>query len=303
MKILFKNQDNQFRAGWLILLAFIMMYAGQIAFVMPGITVVSIFEKMANLNSAPAEAMTPDSPFIIFMTLGVGNIGGLAGTFIAWRALNKQKPLDIGLRGNGIDFLFGLFLGATSIAIIFFILLMTNNISMINDFSQPDISGFTFVFLVIFILVGFFEEIFFRGYVMKTMASRHNSKVLIYVMSALLFGAMHLMNPNVSIVGFANIFLIGLLFAYMFDRTGSLWLPIGYHITWNYFQGNIFGFPVSGIDPRGLYHIDISQGNPLLSGGSFGLEGSLLATIVILLGFVVTRFYRQNNTSNITGRW
>src|SRR5690625_4442137 len=125
-----------------------MMYAGQIAFVMPGITIVSIFEKIANLNSATAEAMTPDSPFIIFMTLGVGNIGGLAGTFIAWRTLNKQKPLDIGLRGSGIDFLFGLFLGATSIAIIFFILLMTNNISMINDFSQPDISGFTFVFLV-----------------------------------------------------------------------------------------------------------------------------------------------------------
>src|SRR5690625_1068414 len=294
---MFKNEKNQFRAGWVILLAFIIMYAGQIAFVMPGITIVSLFEKMISLNAEAPSTLAPDSPFMIFMTLGVGNIGGMAATFIAWRVLNKQKPLNIGLRGRGRDFLFGLFLGALSIGIIFSVLLFTNNIDMVNNYSQPKISSFTFVFLIIFTLVVFFEEIFFRGYVMKTMASRNNPKITIYIVSALLFSMMHLMNPNVSVIGIFNIFLIGLLFAYMFDRTGSLWLPIGYHITWNYFQGNIFGFSVSGIDPRGLYEIDISQGNNLLSGGSFGLEGSILATIIILLGFIATKFYRQEKTS------
>src|SRR5690625_3450091 len=170
VKNMVKNEKNQFRAGGVILLAFIIMYAGQIAFVMPGVTLVSLFEKMIRLNAEAPDTLAPDSPFIIFMTLGVGNIGGMAATFIAWRALNKEKPLTIGLRGQGQDFLFGLFLGALSIGIIFFILLITNNIDMVNDFSQPKISSYTFVFLIIFILVGFFEEIFFRGYVMKTMA-------------------------------------------------------------------------------------------------------------------------------------
>src|SRR5690606_35583110 len=124
-----------------------------------------------------------------------------------------------------------------------------------------EFSIYTLTFLLLFILVGFFEEMFFRGYVMSTLESRGNRKWVIYVVSALVFSLTHGTNPNVSVLGLVNIALAEILFAYMFDVTKSLWLPIGYHITWNYFQGNVFGFAVSGISPHGIYNVSIESGN------------------------------------------
>ena len=95
---------------------------------------------------------------------------------------------------------------------------------------------------------------------MSTMESRGNPKWLIYVISAVVFSLAHGMNPNVGIFGLVNIALVGILFAYMFDATKSLWLPIGYHITWNYFQGNVFGFAVSGTTAHGMYAIYAKMG-------------------------------------------
>src|SRR5690625_4311145 len=132
---------------------------------------------------------------------------------------------------------------------------------------------------------------YFRSYVMKIIAERGNKKCVIYVVSALVFSLVHGGNPNVSLLGLINIALVGLLFAYMFDVTNSLLLPIGYHITWNFFQGAVFGFPVSGIAPYGMYKIDVSNGIDFLTGGTFGLEGGVLATILILLGFIATYLY------------
>jgi len=77
----------------------------------------------------------------------------------------------------------------------------------------------------------------------------------------------------------------------MFDATKSLWLPIGYHITWNYFQGNVFGFAVSGTTPNGIYGVEVAEGRNWLTGGAFGLEGGILATVLILAGFIATRLY------------
>ena len=126
---------------------------------------------------------------------------------------------------------------------------------------------------------------------MSTMESRGNPKWLIYVVSAIVFSLAHGMNPNVSVLGLVNIALVGILFAYMFDATKGLWLPIGYHITWNYFQGNVFGFAVSGTTPHGIYNVSIEDGNAWLTGGAFGLEGGILASLLIILGFIATRVY------------
>lgn len=292
---MFKNKENQVRSGWLILASFIIMYVGQMIFMMPGITLVSIIQISSGEITMELDPANLDSPWLTLMTLGAGHLGGIAATLVAWRAINKQNPLDIGLRGSGKDFLFGLFLGAASITVIFFLLLGTNNVQMINSLSTPEFSLFTFVFLIIFIFVGFFEEMFFRGYIMRTMASRGNQKWVKYVVSAVIFSLVHITNPNVSFIGLINILLVGVLFAYMFDKTNSLWLPIGYHITWNYFQGSVFGFPVSGITPHGIYKIDVSAGSPLLTGGAFGLEGGLLATLVILFGFAATYLYGRKS--------
>ncbi|KRG15175.1 CAAX protease [Virgibacillus soli] len=293
---MFKNQNEQIRSGWIILIGLIAMYIFQSIFSIPGIILLAVTELTNQSATITVDIMTAyeNRPWILLLTQGGGTIGGIIATLLLWKFLNRQPIKELGFKGSWKDFIFGLFLGAISITLIFFLLMATGDIKLLNLISQPDFNSFTMSFLIMFILVGFFEEMFFRGYVIKTMASRQNKKWVIYLVSAVVFSIAHGANPNVSIIGLLNIVVVGLLFAYMYERTNSLWLPIGYHITWNYFQGSVFGFAVSGISPHGIYQIDVTDGNPLLTGGAFGLEGGLLATIFILVGFVITWLYTKN---------
>lgn len=294
--LLWKNEFGQVRAGWYILAGFIIMYVGQFIFSLPG----SVLLTIMHLGSAPSPAELSDiifsSPLYILLIQGAGTVGGIAATLVAWRALQKFQPVALGLGGKARDFFVGLLIGAGSIVFIFICLLLFGQVEVVGGLTSPKITSFTFVFLLLFILVGFFEELFFRGYVMRSMAKNNNPTWLIYIVSAIIFSFVHLSNPNVAAIGLLNIFFVGILFAYMFDKTGSLWLPIGYHITWNYFQGSIFGFPVSGLPPTGLYEMDVTNGATWLTGGAFGLEGGLMATISIAIGFVITYFYTQKQS-------
>lgn len=290
---MFKNEANQIRAGWLIFLAFVAMFIIQQLFALPGGILLAIVDfpfQDGNYDMDINAAFARHS-WIFLLTQGGGTVGGMLATVLLWKFVNKGTLRELGFRGSLRDLWFGLFLGAVSISVIFLILLASGNIDMLNSFGSPEFTVYTLSYLFLFILVGFFEEMFFRGYVMSTMERRGNKKWLIYVVSALVFSLAHGMNPNVSILGLVNIALVGFLFAYMFDATKSLWLPIGYHITWNYFQGNVFGFAVSGTEPFGIYNVSVKNGNDLLTGGAFGLEGGLLATLLIVLGFFATKVY------------
>ncbi|MBM7600336.1 membrane protease YdiL (CAAX protease family) [Virgibacillus halotolerans] len=292
---MFKNQSGQVRAGWLILLAGIAMFLVQTIFTIPGIILLVMTEaaNMVNTSTSDVMATLDEHPWITLFIQGGGTAGGILITLLLWRFVNKMSLKELGIRGSGKDFGFGLLLGAISITIIFILLMMTGNVELINGFSRPEFTAYTLAFAIMFILVGFFEEMFFRGYVISTMLSRGNKKWVIYVVSALLFSIVHATNPNVSMIGLINIALVGILFAYMFDVTNSLWLPIGYHMTWNYFQGNVFGFAVSGTTPHGIYNVSTAVGNKLWTGGAFGLEGGLMATILILAGFIATNLYAK----------
>lgn len=293
----FKSRDGQFRAGWVILFAFFLINIAQGIFMIPGLLLSGLLEANQSGDSFNAEidmSALDGDPWVFLLLQGGGTLGGIVITLLLWRFLNKSPIKELGFKGTIKDLSFGLLLGAASISVIFIVLLVSGNVTLVNSFSDPKFTVFTLTFLILFILVGFFEEMFFRGYVMATMAQRGNKRWLIYAVSALFFSLVHGTNPNVSIFGLVNILLVGVLFAYMFDATNSLWMPIGYHITWNYFQGNVFGFAVSGTAPYGIYNVDISKGNELLTGGSFGLEGGMLATILIFLGFIATNLYVKN---------
>jgi len=293
---MFKNQSGQVRAGWLILLTFVVMLIFQQLFSLPGILLLMFTEAPFSEGFSYLDMQTAfDShPWISLLMQGGGTAGGIMITFLLWRFINKGSMKELGFRGSLKDLWFGLFLGALSIILIFIVLMATANVTLLNSLSNPQFSVFTITFLVLFILVGIFEELFFRGYVMSTMASRGNKKWVIYVASALIFSIAHGANPNISLLGLVNIALVGLLFAYMFDATKSLLLPIGYHITWNYFQGNVFGFAVSGTSPNGIYNVETAEGHDWLTGGAFGLEGGILATMLIMIGFIATRLYSKS---------
>lgn len=287
---MFKNANGQVRAGWLIALALLLMFIGQIIFSIPG-TFFLILKDAVVEDGGISFEVDGTREWIFLLTNGAGTVGGLFAVLLVWRLINKEKFTRMGLRWQATDLIFGLVLGALSITIIFIFLYATGQIKLVNALSAPEFSMFTLLFLIMFIFVGLFEEIFFRGYIISTMASRHNERWFIYVASALIFSIVHGTNPNVTLLGLVNIALVGLLFAFMFDVTKSLWLPIGYHITWNFFQGNVFGFAVSGLPSDSIYSIEQQTESTLWTGGSFGLEGGLLATIVIAISFFITYIY------------
>lgn len=127
---------------------------------------------------------------------------------------------------------------------------------------------------VVFIFVGWNEELLSRGYHLQTIASGTNLFWGIMISSAV-FGLLHIFNPNATWISAAGIFLAGIYLAYGYIRTKQLWLSIGLHIGWNFFEGVVFGFPVSGLDIYTLTRIQV-HGPEIWTGGAFGPEAGLI---------------------------
>ncbi|MBI3737633.1 MAG: CPBP family intramembrane metalloprotease [Chloroflexi bacterium] len=150
----------------------------------------------------------------------------------------------------------------------------------------------TLAFLFIFILVGWNEELLSRGYHLQTIASGMNLFWGVVISSAV-FGLLHLGNPNATWVSAAGIFFAGLFLAYGYVRTKQLWLSIGLHIGWNFFEGVGFGFPVSGLDIYPLTHITVS-GPEIWTGGAFGPEAGLIVLPALALGAALIYLYSRS---------
>jgi membrane protease YdiL (CAAX protease family) len=148
--------------------------------------------------------------------------------------------------------------------------------------------------LLIGIFSGVFEELLIRGVVFRIMEESLGTWIAL-VISALIFGAGHLGNPNATLwAGLAIAIEAGVMLAAAYVYTRRLWLPIGIHFAWNFVQGGIFGVAVSGNDAQGLLQ-STPSGPTLLSGGEFGAEASIFAVIVCLAAgiFFVWKSHQQ----------
>lgn len=299
--MIFKNKHNEVRCGWKIILVFLMAYVVSFALsLIIGMILGLVFLALGNadllLNSG-------DTQNILFNDLGLTISTSLSnGIFIIscivmWKIFEKKKIKEMGLiniKKGYKDLIIGLILGIITISIVAIILLLVGNVKLVNPVNKPQISISLVYGLILFIFVGFGEEILGRAYIMSVLKQTRN-KWLVLVVSALIFAALHLGNNGISILAFVNLFLVGMLFGYMFMKSKSVWMPIGYHITWNYFQGYIWGFEVSGININGLYKIE-NISNNIINGGTFGPEGGLIVTIITCLAFYfVYRYYSGND--------
>lgn len=149
----------------------------------------------------------------------------------------------------------------------------------------------TLLYLGVFMLVGWNEELLFRGYRLQNITDGLNPLWGV-LLSSLWFGVAHLGNPNTEAKFYvaSGILLAGVFLAYGYISTKQLWLPIGLHIGWNFFEGVGFGFPVSGLDIYHLMRITIS-GPDLWTGGGFGPEAGLVLLPGLLFGAVLVYVY------------
>ncbi|MFC1619817.1 lysostaphin resistance A-like protein [Candidatus Neomarinimicrobiota bacterium] len=141
------------------------------------------------------------------------------------------------------------------------------------------------VFLLLFVLAAWWEELFARGYLMQSLAEGSRPWIAAIIMS-LPFTLGHLDNPNPSAMAMVNIFLLSLMVSVAYFKTRSLWLPLGLHFTWNWTQGSLWGFNVSGIEIGRSVFIANPQGSDLWTGGAFGAEGSLALAIIAALSVI-----------------
>lgn len=147
--------------------------------------------------------------------------------------------------------------------------------------------------LLVYIPAAVHEELFFRGYMYQKLrqaslslpgrAARRHAPFAI-VASAAAFALLHGGNRAVTPLAMLNIFIAGVLLALAYDRYERLWFPIGIHLVWNLSSGPILGYDISGYVPGGSVLRTVGSGAGWLTGGAFGIEGSLWITLLELGG-------------------
>jgi membrane protease YdiL (CAAX protease family) len=232
--------------------------------------------------------------------LSVMALCGLITLWLAGRFFDRRTPADYGFHLNRrwwLDFGFGCFLGALLMTFIFLVELALGWITIQRTFSSPLLPFWASMGIGImsYIGVGLNEEILARGYGLRNLAeglrlakvAPRTAFLASYLITSILFGAFHLMNANATWVSTFFIMIIGLLLGLGYILTGELAIPIGIHITWNFFQGYVFGFPVSGgLAGNSLFAIQ-QAGPALWTGGAFGPEAGFIGILATALGCIL----------------
>jgi len=239
-------------------------------------------------------------------------LGVFLATLLAGKFIDRRKFRDFGLKFSKswwVDFGFGLGLGAVLIALIFAFGWLTGTVR-ISGFFQPFtedlgfLPGF-FQPLLFFIFVGIYEELLSRGYHLVNLSEGLNLKpigkrwavILAVLFSSAVFGLLHIGNPNASWVSTLNITIAGIVFSLGMIFTGRLAIPIGLHITWNFFLGNVFGFPVSGMRNGATIILTEAVGPDWLTGGAFGPEAGVMGLGALLVGGLLTLLWIRRKDS------
>lgn len=271
------------RLGWLrALLFFIASFITSQIFAGIGMVVALLISGFDISTLSNQDAIIDELNKINFLLL-LKIIEFFALMFCLWlfmKFIDRKPLMSLGLKYEGFqqDFKFGLILGAGLIAIGFFSLFILGYVR-VESFSFPFLD--IVLYFILFVVVAFHEEIMLRGYILRSLMESMN-RYLALAISSLIFMTVHLLNPNISFLGVVNLFLAGIVLGIYYVHKSNLWLPIGMHLTWNFFQGPIFGFEVSGIKSQSLIKQTVN-GSDLITGGKFGFEASLLATVLIVV--------------------
>lgn len=216
------------------------------------------------------------------VTLTIAAATALATLLAVWvmrRFFGGPALLDLGLRprpGWLRDVAVGLALGPLMFLVILVLQLAAGWASV--GTGTIDAGGLLTAF-VTFVLVALSEEVFSRGWVLQVLERGHGARVAA-VGSSALFAVLHAFNPGFGLAALVGLFAAGLLFAQAYLVTRQLWLPIALHLSWNFSEGPLFGFPVSGLGGSGL--LTVTSGGPeIVTGGGFGPEAGLIVLVGI----------------------
>ena len=208
---------------------------------------------------------------------------------LRWRNL-PLSLLGMSLKGRGKDLLAGLGVAVLLYAVGFGTSLLMGTVEIASVQWVPrDLLGT----LLFFLLVAVTEEVMLRGFVLGRMLSAGMNRFVALFLSSALFSAMHLFNPNFALLPFVNILLAGCLLGASFLYTRNLCFPVVLHWFWNWLQGPVLGYEVSGMDSGETLLTLRLTGSDLLTGGSFGFEGSLCTVLLVVGTLAIVAYYER----------
>lgn len=270
---LFKNKYGELRSGWSVTALLLLTIFG-----------LGVGSAMVPADGADATITLKIAVTLIYCIITIG------GSIFLFKMIYRRGLSQMGFTSKGglSGLLYGFVWGSISIGLIFVVLLFTGQVQVTGIDVGKLVSA---TMLAEFFSVGmmaFSEEVLMRGYLMTALKPT-KSKWLIFLAPAILFSLFHIMNPGFTPLSLLNTFLAGVLFAYMFVKSGNIWLSSGFHIAWNFVQGNIFGMIVSGNSQMSVFQTTFGS-NEILTGGNYGPEGGILVTLVLILGILYIRF-------------
>jgi membrane protease YdiL (CAAX protease family) len=298
--VVWNREERRPRALWRILLTIAALVLGSIG--------LSVLVALAFGGVVAEFAVLPlDGALVRSSLLGLLVVTAVA---LSGVALDRRRLTDFGFRIDRewwADLGFGLALGAALMTAIFLVELAAGWVRVTGVLNAPSgsLAGPLLAALALFVLVGVYEELFARGYLLTNVAeglSRFGTAVAVAagtVVSAAVFGLLHAGNPNATLVSVLGVALAGVTLALGYALTGELAVPIGFHVSWNFFQGAVYGFPVSGLAlPASIVAIR-QRGPAVATGGAFGPEAGLLGIGAVLLGAGCTALWSRRRGGEI----
>jgi len=288
----FESKNKLTQKVWLVVLMFIAVYVVYNIFILFSSAFFGVFYAIMNPESAMDLESMMSSDSIKVFSLFVTTFGIIIA--LVYVRFIESRPLSsTGIIKKNIFLQYGMgyLLGIVMIGIPALALILFNGSIRLN----AEVSyGLLLLYFIGFLIQGASEEILIRGYLFTSLKKTTNMFWAI-ALSSLAFALMHMSNPNMGVLPFVNLFLFGVFACFFFLRTKNIWAISALHSAWNFFQGNIFGIEVSGqVFKSSLFSID-SAASAFLSGGSFGLEGGIMVTALLIAATVITIFCGKNN--------
>ncbi len=222
-------------------------------------------------------------------------------TFIIIKIFEKSRLLPrLGFEKSNIfkKYAIGFAIGTVLILIsaMPIMLFFTTDISL----AEPILWGKISWYLMFFIIQGAAEEVLVRGMVFPVIV-KESRPITALVLTSVTFGLMHFFNPSFTVLGFLNITLAGLVFGYCVLYFDSLWQACALHTAWNFVQGVVLGFGVSGLQMPSLIVMK-TEGKEFFTGGMFGVEGSIFSLIVLSASLIIFHVLCVKKGINIFGK-
>ncbi|PID83536.1 hypothetical protein CSB11_00790 [Candidatus Campbellbacteria bacterium] len=210
----------------------------------------------------------------------------------------KVKDLGLGLKGVFGKVFIGMITGLAVLSLVGFSIYSLGGIEITYSF-KPEFMFPILLGLVFFILQGTSEELIFRAYLM-THFSKKMGIPLAVLFSSIFFTLIHALNPGMVVMAIVNLMVFSVVFSMVYLISGNLWFTGIFHGLWNFSQGLLWGSLVSGITlQESVFKSTPVAENTLISGGTFGFEGSIVTTVVglILIAILSVMYINKNKKS------